>query len=541
MQQDLSVSLGDVFRFLRRGLLLAVVLAAIGAGVAYFVSSSRTPTYTTDAVLLATLGDIELPGVQVPIVAAPSINPSSYETAAKSQEVIGSALTRLGLEVTPGRVNSTRNRYRVSADSGSRDSSSEIALEYRGSEPETVAATLDALAVALIDWDRQRAETFVRSIVTQLDRTIAETQRKVAQREAAGAGPSELGQLQNTLVQQQTNRENVEAAAGTARSRLEFIQRASVPVVPVAPKPQFDATIAGILGFLLAYGILLLRNLLDTKVRSVDDLAAMTGQPILAEFPKLAKKTRRLPREATGYLRTNLLLSTQNVHPKVILVTSPSHSEGKSSVALSLAESFTRANYRTLLVDADLRQPVIAREYNLDDKRHMPLRTHLENPHGAYEAAHVGVNLTQTLDIIPTFRAAHDPTELLSAGFPDCLASWKQDYDVIVVDSAPLLDVADTLTIAPLCTGTVLVASLESTDPQGLEETVERLNRSGVRIFGVAATFVGRSSARPSYRYNRDDLAAERAGPPQLLGAAAARGGRTAPNGRSDQPKQERF
>ena len=542
MQQDLSVSLGDVFRFLRRGLLLAVVLAAIGAGVAYFVSSSRAPTYTTDAVLLATLSDGSLPGVDVPIVMAPPINPTSYETAAKSQEVIGSALTRLGLEVTPTRVDSTRNRYHVSADPGSRDSSSEITLAFRGSEPEKVAATLDALAVALIDWDRQRAETLMRSIVTQSDRAIAETQRKISQSEAAGAGPGELGQLQNTLVKQQTNRENTEAAAGTARSRLEFIQRASVPVVPVAPKPQFDATIAGILGFLLAYGILLLRNLLDTKVRSVDDLAAMTGQPILAEFPKLAKKTRRLPREASGYLRTNLLLSTQNVHPKVILVTSPSHSEGKSSVALSLAESFTRANYRTLLVDADLRQPVIAREYNLDDKRHMPLRTHLENPHGAYEAAHVGVNLTQTLDIIPTFRAAHDPTELLSAGFPDCLASWKQDYDVIVVDSAPLLDVADTLTIAPLCTGTVLVASLESTDPQGLEETVERLNRSGVRIFGIAATFVGRSSARPSYRYNRDDLAAERAGPPQLLGAApAARGGRAAPNGRSDRSKQERF
>ena len=170
----------------------------------------------------------------------------------------------------------------------------------------------------------------------------------------------------------------------------------------------------------------------------------------------------------------------------------------------------------------------------------MPLRTHLENPHGAYEAAHVGVNLTQTLDIIPTFRAAHDPTELLSAGFPDCLASWEKDYDVIVIDSAPLLDVADTLTIAPLCTGTVLVASLENTDPQGLEETVERLNRSGVRIFGLAATFVGRSSPRPSYRYTREaDLAEERVGPPQL--AASARGGRAARDGRSERPKQERF
>ena len=114
------------------------------------------------------------------------------------------------------------------------------------------------------------------------------------------------------------------------------------------------------------------------------------------------------------------------------------------------------------------------------------------------------MNLAQTLDIIPTFRAAPSPTELLSLGFPDCLASWQKDYDVIIIDSAPLLNVADTLTIAPLCTGTVLVASLEDTDPQQIADAVELLQRSGVRIFGLAATFVGRSSARANYRYSRD-------------------------------------
>jgi capsular exopolysaccharide synthesis family protein len=303
------------------------------------------------------------------------------------------------------------------------------------------------------------------------------------------------------------------------------VQAAAVPTTPVAPNPEFAAVIAGVVGALLAYGILLMRNLLNTKLRNVEDLEAVSNLPILAEFPKPAKKTRRLPREASGYLRTNLLLATQNVHPKVILVTSPSSGEGKSSVALSLAESFTRANYRTLLVDADLRQPVIAREYNLDDKRHMPLRTHLENPHGSYEAAHVGVNLAQTLDIIPTFRAAPSPTELLSLGFPGSLESWEKDYDVIVIDSAPLLDVADTLTIAPLCTGTVLVASLEETNPQQIEDAVELLQRSGVRIFGIAATFVGRRVTRSSYRYSRDtaELLEERDHPaPQKMPANAA-------------------
>lgn len=505
MQQDISVSLGDIFRFIRRGLLPALILATLGAAIAYFNSSRREPVYESSVVMLVTLGDLDLGGFSVPIVTPPPINPDAYEAPVKGQEVIGAALTALGVEVTPERVAGISRRLNLASPEGgiSRDSS-QLTLELTGADPQNVAATLDALAAALVSWDRQRAETYISEIITQLDRTIADTERRITELEASGETPEELVGLQSTLASQQTNRAAATAVAGTSRSRIEISQAATVPTAPFAPKPRRDAVIAGVLGVLLAYGILLIRNLLDTRLRSVEDLEAVSSLPILAEFPKPAKKTRRLPREAAGYLRTNLLLATQSTHPKVILVTSPGNGEGKSSVALSLAESFTRANYRTLLVDADLRQPVIAREYNLDDNRHMPLRTHLENPHGAYEAAHVGVNLAQTLDIIPTFRAAPSPTELLSLGFPDCLESWQKDYDVIIIDSAPLLDVADTLTIAPLCTGTVLVASLQDTDPQEIADSVELLQRSGVRIFGLAATFVGRSSARANYRYNRD-------------------------------------
>lgn len=531
MQQDLSVSLGDVFRFLRRGLLLGLVLGAIGAGVAYFVSSSRDPVYETSAILQVNLAEeINIGGVDVPIVTAPPLSPSAYADAAEGQDVIGSALTALGLEVTPARVASLQNRFSIDPETDvSLRESSQLSLELRGPDPEGVAATLNALADALVDYDRQRTANLLNNVIDQRTASITETQNELEQA-TAGGSPAEVARLQNRLESQLAGREAANAGVGAARSRLEFIRRATVPASPVGPNPEFDAVVAGILGLALAYGILLLRNLLSTKLRSVDDLANVAGLPVLAEFPKSAKKTRRLPSEASGYLRTNLLLGTQNVHPKVILVTSPSHNEGKSSVALSLAESFTRANYRTLLVDADLRQPVIAREYNLDDKRHMPLRTHLENPLGSYEAAHVGVNLTQTLDIIPTFRAAPFPTELLSNGFPDALASWEKDYDVIVIDSAPLLDVADTLIIAPLCTGTVLVASLENTDPQQLEETVERLQRSGVRIFGIAATFVGRGGPRPNYREARDgaDFEGDRAQPaPTPLQPATANRGRS--------------
>jgi succinoglycan biosynthesis transport protein ExoP len=526
MQQEISVSLGDVFRFLRRGFLLALLLAALGATLAYVLSGLREPLYRAETTLLITRGDLSLGAFSAPIIVAPPLDASAYATAAMSSEVIEEALVALGAEaVSQQQVQEVRNRLvALPRESATARDSSQLILQVEGGSAEEAAALANALARSLIEWDLLRAENALAQSITQLDRSIANTQAEIARLQAEGAPPDQIGRLQNRLNNQLANRDEAEANIGTATSRLSVIQAAAPPLRPVSPRPPLDAVIAGFLGFVLGYGILLLRNLLDTRLRSVEDLEAVSGLPILAEFAKSPKKTRRLPREASGYLRTNLLLATPKVHPKVILITSPHHGEGKSSVAISLAESFTRANYRTLLVDADLRKPVIAREYNLDDKRHMPLRTHLENPHGSYEAAHVGVNLAQTLDIIPTFRAAPSPTELLSLGFPSCLESWQQDYDVIVIDSAPLLDVADTLTIAPLCTGTVLVASLQETDPQALTDAVELLQRSGVRIFGIAATFVphgtGVRARAASHRYtyeaelNDDPLAVAPLPPP---------------------------
>lgn len=498
MQQDISINLGDLFKFIVRGLLLALVLAAIGVAVAYYLSSSQTPVYQADATILVNFGELSIGDYDAP--SAPPIGADPYATATESRDVLGTALVSLGSEVTPARIATLADNLVVSPiESSNFRDSAQLSLQYTSPNPEAAASTVNAIAAALVEWDRQRGEDFLVEAVNRIERQIENTENQIATE-----GDSTT--LQAQLAAQQATYNNIIGSLGTAQSRLQIIRAAVPPTAPSSPKPLLNAVIAGTLGFLLGYGILLIRNLLDTRLRSVEDLESVSSLPILAEFPKPAKKTRRLPREASGYLRTNLLLATQNVHPKVILVTSPSHSEGKSSVALSLAESFTRANYRTLLVDADLRKPVIAREYNLDDKRHMPLRTHLENPQGSYEAAHVGVNLAQTLDIIPTFRAAPSPTELLSLGFPGALASWEKDYDVIIVDSAPLLDVADTLNIAPLCTGTVLVASLEDTDPQQLGDAVGLLQRSGVRIFGIAATFVGRSGRRSRYQYGHEPV-----------------------------------
>jgi capsular exopolysaccharide synthesis family protein len=263
-----------------------------------------------------------------------------------------------------------------------------------------------------------------------------------------------------------------------------------------------SAALAFVLGLFLVYGLILLRDALDTRVRDSDDLAKVTGLPVLAEFPRLPGGSRRLPREASSYLRTNVMFATTDAHPAVILVTSPQESEGKSSVALSLAESFARNDHRTLLVDADLRKPVVGREYGLDPRAVTPLRTWLDHPIEPPTPAQVVLGSGTTLDVIPSFEPAPAPTELLGRGFLEALEGWRKEYDVIVIDSAPVLPVADTLTIAPLCTGTLLVASADGTDRRRLKAAVTLLQRIGVRVLGsVATNLPSATPTRDGYGY----------------------------------------
>ena len=343
-----------------------------------------------------------------------------------------------------------------------------------------------------------------------MKRRIAGYDQQIEELEAS-LGPATQEQY-NELVairdEQRTRLSEARAQQSTStKGRLEILDPAPIPTEPIAPDPVRNAVLAFVLGVFLSYGLLLLRDALDSRLKSSEDLAKLTGLPILAEFQKQPPGTRRLPREAANYLRTNLLLSSVETGTKIILVTSATPGEGKSSVALSVAESFARSDRRTLLVDADLRRPVIAQNYDLDEIHHKPLRAYLEQPNETFEPAYVALNLTHHLDVIPTFQAEPSPTELLSRSFRQRLDAWRNAYDVIIIDSAPLLSVADTLTIAPLCTGVILTANLQSSDRRGVRAAVDLLRRIGVRLLGIAVTGGSRTLAGAGdYTYTDAEL-----------------------------------
>jgi polysaccharide biosynthesis transport protein len=501
MQSDITSNVSDVLRFIRRGLVLAMTVAIVAGAVAYLSSSRLPQTFRSEAVISAVRSNN---GDDRNIVRP--LNDSAYRVAATSNAVIIQTLSDLGVPNAQDQkvINDFIKQVRIGTEATENwnDPSSLIRIAVSNSDSATAALQANTLARNLIAWDQNRGRQTLDQQVASQQQQITVFDNRIRSLQASNGPESEINALIQRRQETQETLYATQALAGAAVGSLTIIDEAIPELEPVAPRPVFNTVLAFLLGLFGTYGILLLRNTLDMRLRDVDDLSKVSDLPVLASFPKLPNDTRRLPYEATSYLRTNLLFATSDAHPKVIVVTSARENEGKSSVALSLAESFVRNNYRTLLVDADMRKPVVAGEYRINSLHQTSLETWLKNPYGSNQAASVPINGKYYLYVIPSFQPSAQAAELLSSGFRECLEIWRKEYDVIIIDSAPILQVADTLTIAPLATGTLLVANQQKTDRRQVRAAVDILRRIGVRIPGVIATHVSRDSGQStSYGY----------------------------------------
>ena len=484
-----AIPFGDILRFILKGLPIALIAAAIIGALVLLVSRGLTAQYEARATVLAARNNPDLRSFGIITATVPTLDVSAYRKAALSSPVLLEAMTRLGLSTARSSdIDAFRRSININTETGS--DSSILDITVRHSSPEFAKQMADVMADALVNWDRRRAAESLQRVIITLEQQIVLQDEQIAALQAQGSSQDQLlGRInqRTTLLDQLTL---ARAISSSATGLLSLLEPSLLPDRPVAPRPFFNAVIASVLTLLLAYGLMHLRDSLSPG--DVSSLAKASGLPLLASFPKVTSDVKRLSAEMTNYLRTNLLFTSSETHPKVILVTSTQRGEGKTSVAISLAESFARNNYNTLLVDADLRHPAIAKEYKMLASRlgHTALEVWLKNPADTKGVVRLPVGKEHSMFVIPSFQAAENAAELLSGGFRDCLDQWRKGYDVIVIDSPPILDVADALSMAPFCTDTTMVLSHHQTTARQLQEALDLLKRLGVRVAGLVATQV---------------------------------------------------
>ncbi len=204
-------------------------------------------------------------------------------------------------------------------------------------------------------------DDLVRNLVLQIEAL----DQQIARLHVRGyVSPDQITGRIDLRAEQQEQLYYARIPVGTASGLLSILQRVELPVSPVAPRPVLNAALAVVLAITLVLLIGLLRDLLDTRPRTVDQVTSLTNLPLLAAFPVLDVE-HRASREAANILRANLAFAFAQAHPKVVVATSASPAEGRTTVAVALASSFARQGYRTLLVDLDMRKPMVATMFNL--------------------------------------------------------------------------------------------------------------------------------------------------------------------------------
>lgn len=295
--------------------------------------------------------------------------------------------------------------------------------------------------------------------------------------------------------------------AAVSPVRITTTRAAVVPQNQASPDVPLNMALGLLVGLALGVGAAVLRTTLDTRVRSEADLVSLTDRPILgavgfdaatSEDP-LAIVSQPLSQraEAVRRLRTNLQFINAPSRPRSIVVTSSLPGEGKSTTSANLALAMVDAGARVVLIDGDLRRPTLAKVLGVEGG--VGLTTVLI---GRAEVADVIQPFGETaLDVIAAGEIPPNPSELLgSSQMRSLLNQLATEYDMVIIDSAPLLPVTDGAVLAKLTDGALLVVGADSAHRQQVTAALNALEKVEARVLGLVLNRAA-PTKRDAYSY----------------------------------------
>ena len=432
------MDLGTILSVARRRWLVLFLALLIGLGLGVARTETTTPTYTSSTAVFfsltrsTTVGELAQGSTYLQGLV------QSYANVATSGLVLIPIADRLGI---PGANPLAR---KVTA------------------RPRPNTAILD---ITVTDSRNQRAAQIADAVATQLTTVVA------------------------TL--------SPRASAKVATITVTPISPASVPKSPSAPNGKLNLAIGLVFGIILGVGATVALEVLTAPVTSRESAAAAAGAAVLAMIPYDRRRKRptlvirepRSPRaEAFWMLRTNLQLHQPTGESMCLVVTSGKRGEGRTSVAVNLAIAMSHTAHRVLLMDADLRRPAIARMLGLPSTE--GVSTVLSGETDLAQALQIWPGLgpaDNRLDVLPAGPIPASPSELFASNRADKLLEvLRHRYDVVVIDTPPLLEVADGAVLAAKGDGALLIADSRRTRSKQLAEAVTRLRLAGAVIRGVA-------------------------------------------------------
>ncbi|GAB3598414.1 tyrosine-protein kinase domain-containing protein [Microbacterium tumbae] len=427
---------------------VALVAAVLGAGGAFASSAMQTPLFraTTSLIFALNQGDSAIDLNQGSAYTQSQM--LSFAQLVPSSRVLDPVIDELDLDTTPA----------------------ELARSIEVTIPQSTVT----LRITAITADPERSAELANAVAKHLIEVVQE----VAPKDSSGA-PSITADVFDDAVP---------------------------PLYQFTPNKSRDALLGGLLGGLVGLAALLFVGLVDTRVRNDETLARVGGAPVLGvvtKSPLLSSRGIAVAQESLGHtaeefrrIQSALTYANVSARVRVLLVTSGAPGEGKSTVAVNLAMTLAAAEKSVLLIDADLRRPRAHEHAGIDGS--IGLTGVLLNEVDM-EIAKKRIAGTD-LDVLPSGTVPPNPAEILTSTPMVELIEWASDaYDFVVIDSPPILSVADANLLSPLVDGVILVVDATRTRSATLARSVKSLESGGARILGTVLNRARRDRRESAY------------------------------------------
>ena len=399
-----------------------------------------------------------------------------------------------------------------------------LIVAYTSDDPSFSQEATNAFAQAYIDnrqnqelEDRAAARDAVQKRIDRINEQLTEVRRQLQELDPEPADNEgariALEQRETGLISQLALRQDElsDASGGSVRLRAgQIIAPATQPTAPSSPNLLRNALLGAFLGLALGIALAFLRERLEDRFKGREDVERVLAAPVLATIPRFSSKVhndadklvvRTEPRgaasEAYRSLRTNLEFVSSALGRNSFLVTSPSAAEGKSVTAANLGLAFAQSDRRTIIISGDLRRPTIEKIFGLGKRD--GLSNYLAGQSDDLPGLIVNPGIPH-LRILPTGPVPPNPAELMtSPRLSQLITDLEGACDILLIDGAPTLPVADARLLGASVAGVMLVVNAENTRRGAADHARSELLKVGGNLAGVVLNAYDPSTSAYAY------------------------------------------
>ncbi|MBW1698688.1 MAG: polysaccharide biosynthesis tyrosine autokinase [Deltaproteobacteria bacterium] len=292
---------------------------------------------------------------------------------------------------------------------------------------------------------------------------------------------------------------------------IRIIDRAEVPLHPVKPKKRLNLMLAVVVGLMLGVGLAFFLEYLDNTIKVPDEIKSFLRVPFLGPVPAFSTAgdydgippdliTVHSPKSSASEsyrgIRTGILFSSADSSPQVLMVTSATLDEGKTSCSANLGIIMAQGGSRVLLIDCDMRRPRLHHLFEL--QRESGMSNFLVGS-GELEGI-IRKTPIKNLDVIPCGPVPPNPSEILGSNrMRNLIKTLRNQYQRIIIDTPPVTAVTDSMVLVPMVDGVLVVIRAGVTPRQVVQNGIDQLRSINARILG--AVLNGVRTGRDSYYY----------------------------------------